>query len=259
MLPATSYARGLCCSFLSFLTQGPRLRIRCHRCYCGLATVSVDDGTFITVTFLGCICGPFHALCDSSCDWCSVLGGNRNGCYVSFKKENMTTPTTRRRFRFSLETLLIVVLGVGCWVAVMRPAFRRSPSPETILRGTTVHVGKSIIMATGPAVDGVEGLFVLDSLTGELSCFVLDKASSRLVPCATTNILKVFESKRKARSDFGMVVAVVEGKSFMYVFDGNTGHDALYALPRKGKEMRLIGRSREGLPLKDPHQQIKTP
>ena len=164
------------------------------------------------------------------------------------------SPDKRRRFRFSLRTLLIVfvVVGVGCSIAVMLPAFRRSPSPETILRGTTVHVDKSIIMATGPADDGVDGLFVLDSLTGELSCFVLDKASSRLVPCATTNILKVFERKRKIRSDFGMVVAVVEGKSFVYVFDGNTGHDALYALPREGKEMRLIERSREGLPLNNP-------
>jgi len=49
-----------------------------------------------------------------------------------------------------------------------------------------------------------------------------------------------------------MVVAVVEGKSFVYVFDGNTGHDAMYALPREGKEMRLIERSREGLPLNNP-------
>jgi len=106
-------------------------------------------------------------------------------------------------------------------------------------------------MATGPTADGVEGLFVLDSVTGDLSCFVLDKASSRLVPCATTNILKVFERKR-IRSDFGMVVAVVEGESFVHVFDGNTGHSALYALPREGKELRLILRSREGMRLKNP-------
>jgi len=154
-----------------------------------------------------------------------------------------------------MAVVVLLSVGLGWFAAVMLPAFRRPPSPETILRGTTVNVGKSIIMATGPTADGVEGLFVLDSLTGDLSCFVLDEASSKAVPYATTSIFRVFERKRKIRSDFGMVVAVVEGKSFVYVFDGNTGHDALYALPREGKELRLILRSREGMRLKDPQDQ----
>ena len=52
--------------------------------------------------------------------------------------------------------------------------------PATLLNATTTHGGTTMAIATGPIDGGNEGFFVLDFITGDLSCNVVNPRNGTL-------------------------------------------------------------------------------
>src|SRR5690554_4145990 len=60
---------------------------------------------------------------------------------------------------------------------------------EKPLRASTAAVGESFAMATGAIDQDVEGLYLLDFLTGDLQCVVLNFRTARFNAVFRTNVL----------------------------------------------------------------------
>lgn len=104
-----------------------------------------------------------------------------------------------------------------------------------VLKADSAAAGKSLSMATG-IVDqdrGVEGLFVLDHLSGNIQCWVTNPRNGNIAGVYTGNANKDLELSKGGDSDFVMVVGeinvigqrgnVVPAGCICYVGDGNSG------------------------------------
>ena len=70
----------------------------------------------------------------------------------------------------SAGLLLGVGMLTGALVTIAHLNSDTQRMPEVVLNATASHSGETFAMATGPIDSDVEGLFVLDYLTGELQC-----------------------------------------------------------------------------------------
>jgi hypothetical protein len=116
--------------------------------------------------------------------------------------------------------------------------------------------GRQISLATGRIDDGVEGVFALDHLTGDLFCWFLnprDGSLSRSLPLNAAQFLNV-----DGESDYVMCTGLLNirggrsgneraGASVVYVGDGNSGRVAAFSVIYSGNAVRLenIPASRE--------------
>ena len=71
-----------------------------------------------------------------------------------------------------------LLVGVGMMIGTL-VAVRSAPAtallpPETLLHATASHSGKSMAMATGLVDEEAEGVFILDYLTGDVQCYVIN-------------------------------------------------------------------------------------
>ena len=106
-------------------------------------------------------------------------------------------------------------------------------------------------MATGSIDEDVEGLFLLDFVTGELQCAVLNYRTGRFTSLFRANVqadLGVDPAKRpKYLMTTGMInfprgaSAARPGNSVVYVMDTSSGNFAAYAIPWR-RELASIGR-----------------
>ena len=67
---------------------------------------------------------------------------------------------------------LLLGLAVAVGILLGRPT--ANPWEEIRLKATASHGAASFAMATGPVDDAVEGLYCLDFVTGDLTCYVLN-------------------------------------------------------------------------------------
>ncbi len=141
-----------------------------------------------------------------------------------------------------------LLVGVGMLIGTLATVSQRSSTermlPETLLHATASHSAKTMAMATGWIDDEVEGLFVLDYLTGNLNCYVLNKRNIMppLSPYSvfSTNIVGDLEVQTGKEPNFVMVTgqmnfprsggAAVPANCVVYVADANTGNFAAYSL-----------------------------
>src|SRR5688572_8028363 len=88
-----------------------------------------------------------------------------------------------RAFRRQSAVFLAVGLAIGLAIGGAMTAGvligKQSVVPDAALaelrlKAAASHGGETFAMATGLIDDGVEGLFCLDYLTGDLSCFVVN-------------------------------------------------------------------------------------
>lgn len=123
---------------------------------------------------------------------------------------------------------------------------------EAQVHAATASTGETFAMATGAIDEDVEGLFVLDFITGELQCAVLNYRTGRFTSVfRRDNVqadLGVDPAKRpKYLMTTGMInfprgaSAARPGNSVVYVMDTSTGAFAAYAIPWR-RELASIGR-----------------
>lgn len=134
--------------------------------------------------------------------------------------------------------------GLGVVVGVMMTSHQDTPQiafPETILNATASHGSNTMAIATGPIDSGVEGLFVLDFITGELQCSVLNPRTLQLGGLYRHNVVQDLGVEVGKQPRYLMVTGVANirssagnvrpAESIVYVADSNTGNYAAYMLP----------------------------
>lgn len=130
----------------------------------------------------------------------------------------------------------------GTWAAF---SSRQQPDvvfPELPLHATASHGESSLTLATGDIDGEAEGLFVLDHLTGDLQCFVVN---TRRVPWSfsgyyTANVLGDLKVAADKTPKFVMVTGAYQfgaargtarpAGSLVYVADANSGNVVVYSL-----------------------------
>lgn len=159
------------------------------------------------------------------------------------------TTTSRSTKLVALATCLGLGLLVGAGIMTMAGNQQTENSrqlvlPESIpLEAGTSSVGKNISMATGPVDEDVEGLFVLDHLTGTLSLIVVNpRGMGGPVPIIgqfTANVTSDLGLEKGKETDYVMTVGGVSAlrgggprpaQCVVYVADGNTGNVVGYSL-----------------------------
>jgi len=137
-----------------------------------------------------------------------------------------------------------LLVGVGMLVGVLTTVMidngRAFVRPETHLHASGSDSGDTMAIATGPIAEGVEGVFFLDFLTGDLSGWVLNRRNGRIGGLYKYNVIGdlgvVPGKKQKFLMVTGAAVMTRGGSQsraadcIVYVADQNTGNFAAYGL-----------------------------
>ena len=141
-----------------------------------------------------------------------------------------------------LGALLGVGLLVGSWATLAWFGTPTFTFPETALHATATDSGDTFAIATGLVADGIEGIFFLDFLTGDMQCWVINGRTGQTGGYFVQNVVADLgvETGRK-NPQYLMVTgqALMQRgtsvlkpcDSLVYVADANTGNFAVYALP----------------------------
>ncbi|MCA9154804.1 MAG: hypothetical protein KDA55_08310 [Planctomycetales bacterium] len=157
-----------------------------------------------------------------------------------------------------------LLIGVGMLIgAISATATRPSLEfPLHELRATSTHGGESFAVATGPISDGVEGVFFLDFLTGELNCSVVNPRNGTIGGAFHRNVAADLGAAKDKTPSYLMVTGMVNWQTrtgalkpadcVVYVLDGNTGNWMAYSMPWnrsaanvggvQASEMGVVGR-----------------
>lgn len=154
-----------------------------------------------------------------------------------------------------------LILLTGCAVAfvggyLFRPTPQRSGLlPEMKLHADAATQNGAFAMAVGPMDDDVEGVCILDFLTGELTVTVMDTRNAKFNALFKANVIKdlgIDQTKRPqylmatGRVDFPRGVNVARpGHSLVYVLDTTSGTYAAYGMPWR-RELASAGRTQAG-------------
>lgn len=133
-------------------------------------------------------------------------------------------------------------------------------TPST-LQASTASQAEAFAMATGAIDSDVEGCFMLDFLTGELQCVVLNFRTGRFGGFFRTNVIQDLGSDPAKKPKYVMVAGAINfprgaaaarpGHSVVYVLDTTTGNFAAYGLPWR-RELAATGQGQmAGLVLLD--------
>jgi len=137
-----------------------------------------------------------------------------------------------------------LLMGVGVMIgAMIAVPLARTPSIEFpgVLNATATDSTSTMAIATGPIDGEVEGLFVLDFLTGELQCSVLNPRTGTLGGLYKHNVVLDLGVEQGKQPKYLMVTGAANFRvsggnvrpaaSIVYVADANTGRYAAYMLP----------------------------
>jgi hypothetical protein len=115
---------------------------------------------------------------------------------------------------------------------------------ELKLKAAATHGGETFAIATG-SIDGeIDGLFCLDYLTGDLSCYVVSPRRKGWAGLFKTNIVKDLPIEKGKKPAYVMVTGRINirgnpntPQTLVYVADANTGVWACYSFTwAKGAE-----------------------
>ena len=111
--------------------------------------------------------------------------------------------------------------------------------PHAPLYASASYGTENFIIATGDVDDGIEGIYILDLLTGDLKGMVLNTNTRVFTSFYQWNIMKDFEATKNPK--FLMVTGVADmrrgaakfrmGRSVVYIADVNSGTVAAYGVP----------------------------
>lgn len=127
-----------------------------------------------------------------------------------------------------------VMLGLG-----MSP--ERRPDVDLMkLHASASSTGKTVSLATGPAKDGNEALYILDHLNGNLQCWLINPRTNELGGVYRANVLAALGGgKEGVDADLVMTTGqfnfsnrggggAVPAESIVYIADGNSGQAAAF-------------------------------
>ncbi len=118
----------------------------------------------------------------------------------------------------------------------------RANVEQMILNADGATRGKAMSLATGRVSAEVEGLFVLDHLTGSLSCIILSPRTGEASGLYSTNVTNDLGAvKAGGQQDYLMATGYIDvmggrqgqnrpAECVVYVADGNTGQVAAYSM-----------------------------
>lgn len=135
----------------------------------------------------------------------------------------------------------LVVGGVAFAVGVCVGVWSRGSDVPRVFAATAAS-DDSFAACTAPIGDGVEGLFLLDFETGDLTGGVLNRTTAKFTTSYRYNVLKDLEfkaGKAKApkfllttgQAEFAGNAGTNMAPSVLYVTDASTGVTAAYAIP----------------------------
>ena len=130
-----------------------------------------------------------------------------------------------------------MLAGVVTTFALYQPA---DPVVELPLFASASDTGETMSLATGPIDDEMEGLFLLDFITGDLACAVLNSRTTKVGALFKTNVIKdlgIEEAKKPAylmttggATFVGRTGSAQPARCVVYVCDQNTGNFGAYSL-----------------------------
>ena len=137
------------------------------------------------------------------------------------------------------QHLALLLVGGGLFAAgVAVGAWSRGPGVPKVFAATAA-ADESFAACTTPIADGVEGLFLLDFETGDLTGGVLNRGTTKFTSTYRHNVLKDLDFKAgKVKSPkFLLTAGAVEftgpgsAGSALYVTDASTGVTVAYGIP----------------------------
>lgn len=175
-----------------------------------------------------------------------------------------------------LTGLLLVVIAVSGYggyrisqatldgavdVDALRSAALTQLLSERALHAAAATSDESFAVATGPIDSDVEGLYILDSITGDLHCTVLNFRTGKFNAVFRTNVKADLGGDAAKRPQYLMTTGIINfprgasaarpGNSVVYVLDTTTGNFAAYGIPWR-RELAATGRPQAaGLTLLD--------
>jgi hypothetical protein len=174
----------------------------------------------------------------------------------------MLTPLpsdSRRMFMIGMGLGLLIGLGMlaGTTFTVSLNPFAEL---ETRLHASATHGGETMAIATGLIDEGVEGVFMLDFITGELTCQVLNPRTGVLAGLYKRTVAQDLGVEPGKQPKYLMVTGtfrvrqnvsnIKPAESIVYVADGNTGRYVAYLLPwNKAAFSQNVAQGAELLPI----------
>ena len=135
----------------------------------------------------------------------------------------------------------LTFLGVGLAIGLVIGLNLQGIWPSIPLHATATHGQDNFAIATGLAEDGVEALYFLDYLTGDLKAAVIQPFFGRFMAYYQYNIVNDFGGAKLKNPNYLMVTGHVNvpraarpvqlGGSLIYVAEATTGIVAVYAIP----------------------------
>jgi len=153
-------------------------------------------------------------------------------------------------------------LALGLIIGQRNTLLPDSVLAELKLKAMASHGSDTFAIATGPVDDDVEGLYTLDFLTGDLSCFVINARNGAFGGLFKTNVAAVMGAERGKKPSYLMVTGQIgttgnysggrPAACLCYVVDANSGDVAAFTFPwvkaatsqgvTQATEMRLVGK-----------------
>ena len=124
--------------------------------------------------------------------------------------------------------------------SAVNPIANANSLAELQLQAGTASRGKTMSLATGQLDEDVEALFVLDHITGNLQCWLMNSRTGAVGGIYRTNIVDDLVLDKTAQPDYMMVTGnffwaagfagnVAPAKSIVYIADGNSGNVVGYS------------------------------
>jgi hypothetical protein len=128
--------------------------------------------------------------------------------------------------------------GVWLVIGILIGLFAGSMAPNEPLHASATHGEENFALATGEVELGLEGVFFLDMITGELTGYVINQNNGKFTTVYKHNVLKDMGELSKPR--FLMVTGSAGlrqgvggriGRSVIYVAEMNSGKFLAYGIP----------------------------
>jgi len=147
--------------------------------------------------------------------------------------------TSRPKVMLVVGLVMGLLVGVGMMIGTLvGVGYQEQP---LVLHATGSHGGETFAMATGPIDSDVEGLFLLDFLTGELQCRVIyPHRQGQMGGVFKYNVIADLGVQAGKKPDYVLVTgganftrgtgANTPASCVVYVADANTGNFAAYGI-----------------------------